>query len=200
MSYVDAFLMQERDILHVVERSNGNRIFKEFPVNYTAYYEDHNGRHETIFGTRATRLTQRSKKKFNRELKLHGRKRVYEADMNWVFRTLEDNYLDAEVPQLHVCFFDIEVDFDPTKGFSPVTDPFSPITAITVYLQWIDSLITLALVPPTLTMKDATDMVDEFDNTWLYNSEEEMLKTFLDIIDDADVLSGFITRYSKKIF
>ena len=191
MSYVDAFLMQERDILHVVERSNGKRIFKEFPVNYTAYYEDHNGRHETIFGTRATRLTQRSKKKFNRELKLHGRKKIYEADMNWVFRTLEDNYLDAEVPKLNVCFFDIEVDFDPTRGFSPVTDPFSPITAITVYLQWIDSLITLALVPPTLTIETATEMVAEFENTWLYNSEEEMLKTFLDIIDDADVLSGW---------
>ena len=191
MSYVDAFLMQERDILHVVERSGGKRIFKEFPVNYTAYYEDHNGKHETIFGTRATRVVQRSKKKFNRELKLHGRKRVYEADMNWVFRTLEDNYLDAEVPQLHVCFFDIEVDFDPTKGFSPVTDPFSPITSITVYLQWIDSLITLAIIPPTLTMKEATIMVDEFENTWLYNSEEEMLNTFLDIIDDADVLSGW---------
>ena len=191
MSYVDAFLMQERDILHVVERSNGNRVFKEFPVHYTAYYEDHNGKHETIFGTRATRVVQRSKKKFNRELKLHGRKRVYEADMNWVFRTLEDNYLDAEVPELNVCFFDIEVDFDPDRGFSPVTDPFSPITSITVYLQWIDSLITLALVPPTLTMKDATEMVEEFENTWLYNSEEEMLKTFLDIIDDADVLSGW---------
>ncbi len=191
MSYVDAFLMQERDILHVVERRDGQRIFKEFPVNYTAYYEDHNGRHDTIFGTRATRIVQRSKKKFNRELKLHGRKRIYEADMNWVFRTLEDNYLDAEVPKLNVCFFDIEVDFNPDKGFAPVTDPFSPITAITVYLQWIDSLITLAKVPPILTMEDATKMVAEFDNTWLYNSEEEMLKTFLDIIDDADVLSGW---------
>ena len=191
MSYVDAFLMQERDILHVVERSNGKRIFKEFPVNYTAYYEDHNGRHETIFGTRATQIVQRSKKKFNRELKLHGRKKIYEADMNWVFRTLEDNYLDAEVPQLQVCFFDIEVDFDPAKGFSPVTDPFSPITAISVYLQWLDSLITLALVPPTLTIETATEMVDEFENTWLYNSEKELLNTFLDIIDDADVLSGW---------
>jgi DNA polymerase elongation subunit (family B) len=191
MSYVDAFLMQERDILHVVERRDGQRIFKEFPVNYTAYYEDHNGRHDTIFGTRATQIVQRSKKKFNRELKLHGRKRIYEADMNWVFRTLEDNYLDAEVPKLNVCFFDIEVDFNPDKGFAPVTDPFSPITAITVYLQWIDSLITLAKVPPTLTMEDATKMVAEFDNTWLYNSEEEMLKTFLDIIDDADIISGW---------
>jgi len=192
MSYVDAFLMQERDILYVVERSpEGKRVFKEFPINYTAYYEDHNGKYETIFGTRASRVVQRSKKKFQKELKLHGRKRVYEADMNWVFRTLEDNYLDAEVPKLNVCFFDIEVDFDPERGFSPVTDPFSPITAITVYLQWLDSLVTLALVPPTLTMKQATEMVDEFENTWLYDSETELLNTFLNLIDDADVLSGW---------
>jgi DNA polymerase elongation subunit (family B) len=191
MSYVDAHFSPERDMLYVVERVNGKRVFKEFPVNYTAYYEDHNGRQDTIFSTKATKVTHRSKKKFNRELKLHSRKRIYEADMNWTFRTLENNYLDAEVPELNVCFFDIEVDFMPEKGFAPVTDPFASITAISVYLQWVDSLITLALIPPTLNVAEATKLAEEFENTWLYESEDELLKTFLDLIDDADVLSGW---------
>jgi len=191
MSYIDAHFVEERDILNVVERTDGKRKFKEFPVQYKAYYEDVNGKYETIFGTRATQVTQRSKKKFHKELRLYSRKRVYEADMNWIFRVLEDNYLDADPPELHICFFDIEVDFNTEKGFAPPSDPFSAITAITVYLNWIDSLITLALIPPTLTFDEATEMVADIDNTWLFNNEEDMLKTFLDLIDDADVLSGW---------
>ena len=68
MSYVDAFLDQEHDVLHVVERVNGKRHFKEFPINYTAYYEDHNGKYETIYGRKVSRVKERSKKKFNREM------------------------------------------------------------------------------------------------------------------------------------
>ena len=181
MSYVDAYLAQEHDVLHVVERVDGKRIFKEFPINYTAYYDDHNGKHETIFGNRVSRVTERSKKKFNRELKLHSKRRTYEADMNWTFRVLEENYLSKEPPELHTVFFDIEVDFDPEKGFAPPTDTFAPITSIAVYLSWMESLITLALPPETLTMEQAKKEVEEFDNVWLYTDEAEMLRTFLDL-------------------
>ena len=191
MSYVDAYLDQEHDVLHVVERVLGKRVFKEFPVNYTAYYDDHNGKFETIYGKRVSRVVERSKKKFNRELKLHNKHRTYEADMNWTFRVLEANYLDAEPPKLHTIFFDIEVDFDPEKGFAPPTDTFAPITAIAVYLSWMESLITLALPPPTLTIEQAKKEVEEIDNVWLYTDEGEMLRTFLDLIEDADVLSGW---------
>jgi len=194
MSYVDVYFDQEHDVLHVVERVNGKRIFKEFPVNYTAYYDDHNGKFETIYGNRVGRIKERSKKKFNRELKLHNKRRTYEADMNWTFRVLEENYLGADIPELQMCFFDIEVDFDPDKGFAPPSDPFAPITAITVYLSWMESLITLALPPPTLTLEQAKEEVKEFDNVWLYTDEGEMLRTFLDLIEDADVLSGWFSE------
>jgi hypothetical protein len=175
MSYVDAYLDQEHDVLHVVERVDGKRIFKEFPVNYTAYYDDHNGKFETIYGRKVSRVKERSKKKFNRELKLHNKRKTYEADMNWTFRVLEENYLEATVPELHMCFFDIEVDFDPEKGFAPPTDTFAPITSIAVYLSWMESLITLALPPETLTMEQAKKEVEGFDNVWLYTDEGEML-------------------------
>jgi DNA polymerase elongation subunit (family B) len=191
MSYVDAYLDQEHDVLHVVERVNGKRIFKEFPVNYTAYYDDHNGKFETIYGKRVGRVKERSKKKFNRELKLHNKRRTYEADMNWTFRVLEENYLGADVPELQMCFFDIEVDFDPDKGFAPPSDPFAPVTAISLYLSWMESLITVALPPPTLTLEQAKEEVKGIDNVWLYTDEGEMLRTFLDLIGDTDVLSGW---------
>jgi DNA polymerase elongation subunit (family B) len=72
-----------------------------------------------------------------------------------------------------------------------VADPFNPITAISIYLDWLDQLITLAVPPKGLSWDTAQDLVKEFDNTVLFESESEMVKSFLDIIDDADVLSGW---------
>jgi DNA polymerase elongation subunit (family B) len=94
-------------------------------------------------------------------------------------------------PKLQTAFFDIEVAFDKERGFSPTTDPFNPITAISVYLDWLDQLITMAVPPKGLSWETAQELVAEFDNTFLFEREADMIKMFLDIIDDADVLSGW---------
>jgi DNA polymerase elongation subunit (family B) len=122
---------------------------------------------------------------------MHSNKKLYESDINPIFRCLEDNYKDQNAPELHTAFFDIEVAFDKQRGFSPVEDPFNPITAISVYLDWLDQLITLAVPPKGLSWDTAQELVNEFDNTILFEREEDMIKTFLDLIDDADVLSGW---------
>jgi DNA polymerase elongation subunit (family B) len=83
------------------------------------------------------------------------------------------------------------VDFDPTKGFSPPSDPFNPITAISVYLSWLDQLVTLAIPPKHLSVDTAQELIQDFTNCMLFDNEADMLKTFLDLIDDADVLSGW---------
>jgi DNA polymerase elongation subunit (family B) len=87
----------------------------------------------------------------------------------------------------------------PGRGFAPTDDPFMPITAITVYLQWLDALITLAVIPRGMTMDHAKaicssrwgDKVILFSNDKDHRGEKEMLKLFLDLIEDADVLSGW---------
>jgi DNA polymerase elongation subunit (family B) len=66
-----------------------------------------------------------------------------------------------------------------------------PITAIAVHLQWMDTLVCLAIPPKTLSMEEARKQVEEFPNTILFNNEAEMLDTFLNLIEDADVLSGW---------
>ena len=99
--------------------------------------------------------------------------------------------MNVDAPKLNVCFFDIETDFDPERGFADPSDPFMPITAITVHLQWLDSLVTFALPPKGLTMEQAKKEVEEFPNTYLYEKEGDMLEAFLDIIQDADILTGW---------
>ena len=88
-------------------------------------------------------------------------------------------------------FFDIEADFHPEKGFAPPTDPFNAITAITLYRSADQKLLTYVLKPPTLGYAEAQAIVDQCEDTWLYDDEGELLSAFLDATEDVDVLSGW---------
>ena len=191
MSYIDALYDREHDRIHVVERRSGVRVYKEYPANYVFYYDDARGKFRSIYGTPVSRFSTRNNKEFRKEVRMHSSKQLYESDINPIFRCLEENYKDQDAPEIHTAFFDIEVDFHKDKGFSPVEDPFNAITAISVYLNWLDQLVTLAVPPRHMSMATAQDLVAEFDNTFLFEREEDMLKMFLDLIDDADVVSGW---------
>ena len=191
MSYIDALFDRERDRVHVVERLNGERRYQEYPANYIFYYDDPRGKFHSIYGTPVSRFSTRSNKEFRKELRIQNGKRFYESDINPVFRCLADNYKGQDAPRVHAAFFDIEVDFDPEKGYSRPDDPFNAITAISVYLSWLDQLVTMAVPPRHMSWETAQEQVTEFDNCYLFRSEAEMLTMFLDLIDDADVLSGW---------
>ena len=191
MSYIDALYDREHDRIHTVERRDGKRVYREFPANYVFYYDDPRGKFRSIYDTPVSRFSTRNNKEFRKEVRMHSGKQLYESDINPIFRCLEENYKDQDAPEIHTAFFDIEVDFHKDKGFSPVEDPFNAITAISVYLNWLDQLVTLAVPPRHMSMETARELVADFDNTFLFEKEEDMLKMFLDLIDDADVLSGW---------
>jgi len=141
MSYVDALYAREADRIHVVERVNGERVYKEYPASYVFYYDDPRGKFRTVYGTPVSRFSSRSNKEYQKELRINSGKRLLESDINPVFRCLEENYLGATSPKLQTAFFDIEVDFDPVRGFSKPEDPFNAITAISVYMDWMDKMV-----------------------------------------------------------
>jgi DNA polymerase elongation subunit (family B) len=85
----------------------------------------------------------------------------------------------------------VEVAFDRDRGYAPTDDPFNEVTAITVYLDWMDQIITLAVPPKNLTIDTATDLVKDFSNTYLFDTEKQMLSVFLDMLDDADIITGW---------
>ena len=190
MSYIDALFDREHDRIHVVERRDGERRYQEYPANYVFYYEDGRGKFQSIFGTPVSRFSTRNNKEFRKEIRIQSGKQLYESDINPIFRCLEENYKGQDGPKLNVAFFDIEVDFDPERGFSRPEDPFNPITAISVYLSWLDQMVTLVIPPKHMSNETAQEIASEFDNTIVFHDEGEMLKTFLDLIEDADALSG----------
>jgi len=191
MSYVDALFDRTKDRIYIVERVNGQREYREYPASYTFYYDDPRGKFRTIYDTPVSRFSTRIGKEFHKELKINSGKRIWESDINPVFRCLEENYLGQKSPKLQTAFFDIEVDFDPVRGFSKPEDPFNPITAVSVYLDWLDKLVTMVIPPKSMSWETAEEIAKKYDNCFLMEREEDLLKTFLDLIDDADILSGW---------
>ena len=192
MSYVDSIWDRDRDIIKVVERDpKKGRIFTDYPARYMFYYPDPKGKYFSIYGEPLSKVSVKNYKEFQKEQRIHNGRKLYENDINPIFRCLEENYLGKDAPKLNVAFWDIEVDFDPERGYASPEDAFMPITAIAVHLQWLDTLVCLAVPPKTLTMEQAQEQVKDFPNTILFETEYEMLDTFLNLIQDADVLSGW---------
>jgi DNA polymerase elongation subunit (family B) len=192
MSYVDAIWDRDKDVIRVVERDNKKgRIFTDYPAKYIFYYPDNKGKYKSIFGENLSRVLSKNFKEFTKEQRIHSNHKLYESDMNPIFRCLEEHYLGKDAPKLNVAFFDIEVGFDPERGYASPDDAFMPITAIAIHLQWVDTLVCLSVPPKTLTLEQAQEQVKDFPNTILFETEYEMLDTFLNLIQEADVLSGW---------
>jgi DNA polymerase elongation subunit (family B) len=191
MSYIDAFHDTTKDKIIVVERDGSTRRINELPPEYNFYYPDPKGKHRNIYGEPVSEIRCRSNKDFRKNKGLHKSKQLCESDIRPLNKTLEKHYNGIEPPKLHTAFFDIEVDFDPKRGYSSPDDPFTPITAIGVYLQWIDAMICFAVPPKTLTWEQAEEIAKDMPEVILCRNEAEMLQQFLTLIDDADILSGW---------
>lgn len=200
MPYVDAMFDRHQDVIRVVERREGKRVYTEYPAKYTFYCKEPKGKYKSVYGDPLARIVCKSTKDFRKEVAVNRSKDLFESDVNPVFQALSENYLNQDAPKLNILFWDIETDFDPERGFAPVDDPFMPITAITVCLQWLDSmLITVAVPPKGLPLEEAKEMCYKrwgdscilFPNDENGDGEKQMLLTFLDLLEDADVQSGW---------
>ncbi len=192
MSYVDAIVERDKNVILVSERdSKGNRLLVEHPTRYVAYWPSTRGKFTSIHGTKLDRYQTTKLKEFQKELSLLPKEGLHESDINPIFRCLYDNYKDASLPPLHVGFFDIEVDFDPLRGYSSVDDAFAPITAISLYLNWLDRNFTLVIKPKGMSTAAAESIASEFEDTMLCSDEKELLDIFLKLIEDCDVLTGW---------
>jgi len=191
MSYVDALFDRDSDIIRVVERKDGKRTFREYQSKYTFYYKDERGKYKSVYGDPLSRIVCKNTKDFRKEVAINRDKELFESDVNPIFQCLSENYLNQDAPKLNIAFFDIETDFDPERGFADPADPFMPITSISVYLQWMETMICLAVPPKTLTMEEAEKELEGIDNVMLFEKEGDMIDTFLTLIEDADILSGW---------
>src|ERR1044072_2864783 len=185
--YVDALLNRKTDTIHLVERVNGQRILRTIPAGYVFYYEDASGSHRSIFGHRCARYSTNRYQQFRIALEeKRQRRRIFESDVSPLYRALADQYLGAEAPRLHIGFFDIEAGFDPERGFAPPNDPFSPITAISLYRSYDQKMLSFLLKPPGVPLDEAAAIVATNEDCQLFTDEAALLIDFLEAAEDID--------------
>lgn len=192
--YVDAFFRRggDAEVIRIVERVNGKRVYREFQPDYHFFITDPKGSHKSIYGDTVKKIIPRTFVEKQKILKtLSDNVRKWESDVDPIFRCLEHNYHSGDAPALHVAFFDIETSFDKESGWSEASDADNSITSISVHLQWINEIICLAVPPETVSWEEAQEIADEVGNVILFKTESEMLQAFIDVIEDADVLSGW---------
>ena len=63
-----------------------------------------------------------------------------------------------------------------------------PITSISLYLDWMDKIVCLAV--QDRNWEQAQKIADNVGDTILFGNEKAMLDAFT-LIDDADILSGW---------
>ena len=210
--YVDAKQIKGRIHVSSYDENGQHQITTHLPP-YVFYHDDPNGKFKSIYGDKLSINRSTSYRKFKQELgKFENRSTgdlegVFESDIRPVFRHLEERYPGKETPPLKVSFFDIEVDKDPQRGWAGIDNPYAIINAITVYNKWIDEYVTIAVAPPTLsrdeakdllgsdTKKDAFGVMNEDNGYWIAYSEEDLLMSFLDLIEEADVLTGWNSSF-----
>lgn len=199
MAYVDAYHDRKKDVIRVAERLNGKRIMRDIKPVYEFYAEDPQGRVMSVTGKKTRKYTFSSANEMRTMKESLGSTEIFESDVNVLFKTLADNYMNVEAPDLHTAFFDIETDFCQERGYAPVDDPFNRVTAVSMYLKWLDALIMLVLKPEGMPQDIAEEIVSRFENkeghVILCSSETQMLLMFLEMIEDADVLSGWNSEF-----
>ncbi len=192
--FVDSLFKRggDSEVIKIVERVNGKRIYKEYPPDYHFYLTDPKGHHKTIYGDTVKKVVPHTfveKQKILKTLSSNSKK--WESDVDPILRCLEQNYSSGEAPALHVAFFDIETSFDREHGWSEASDANNYITSISVHLQWLDEIICLAIPPETLSWDEAQAIATEVGNVVLFSKESDMLEAFIAVVEDADILSGW---------
>jgi DNA polymerase elongation subunit (family B) len=191
MSYVDAFYDKAKDFIRVVERVNGKRILVDHKPEYNFYIADPRGSHRSIYGDPVSEIRCKNIKDFRKNVAINSQVKKFESDIKPLNKTIAKHYNGADTPKLQTAFWDIEVDFDPERGYANPEEAFMPITAIGVYLQWQEAMVCLAVPPKTLSWEQAQAIASKLPEVILFRTEKEMLETFLVLIEDADILSGW---------
>lgn len=196
--YIDCYYNRssESEMISVVERVKGERVFKEYKADYHYYITDPGGEHVSMTGMRVKKIAPRSYGERKKMLAMKSDNVVtWESDVDPILRCLEQNYNGKGSPDLHVAFFDIETDYDPIYGWSDPKDARNRINAISVHLQWLDQMVCLAIPPRHMSMEEAQKLADKVGEVILFQSEAEMLQTFMKLVEDADVLSGWNSEF-----
>lgn len=194
--YVSYIVDKDTSTLKVVERVNGQRQYREFPLILEYYVPSETGRYRGYDGVRLDRQGFKNLQMFynckNNAIK-NGVK-TYEANFNLANKVLYERYSSSDVPVLHKSFIDIECDrlgHENTTIKEMIEDANCPINAVSIYNNWEDRLYTLMLCPENLTIDEAREIAGRYENTFVFIDEKDLLNSLILVLSDCDVCVGW---------
>lgn len=193
--YISAQASYDRSHVKVWERTERGRILNEYPSPLHFYIEDPNGEYRDYKDTKLRKLQfEHYDDYYNtaKRLKAQGKK-LWESDIPLEYKVLSKHYHDKLTGTLNVGFYDIEIDYDKTRGMPDIYNaPYAPINAISLYCVHNGKMLVLA-VPPDKNFKieHVSKDVLELGEVRLFNNEKQLLLAFIDEIYDIDILSGW---------
>jgi DNA polymerase elongation subunit (family B) len=207
MGYINTIKINN-DVL-VWERNNGKRETVNYRAPYYFYTKSSTGEYTSMYGDKLERHDFATNKEFSaaRAQKSGMGIELFESDIPAELKLLSKEYYNKPAPVLHVSLFDIEVDYDPARGFSSIEDPYAPINSIALYNSWQNRMLVLAVPPEdydgSLDEKEILKAMHEISElptdceveVKLFKNEHELLEYFLEEIQDSDVLSGWNSEY-----
>lgn len=205
MSYISAWRMGN-DVL-VWERTEQGRITKQYKGIFEFYSQRHDGEYTSIFDEKLIKheFTNWNDFKDMRNMFTQGHVPLYESDIGPEMKILSKHYYNVPTPKLHFTMWDIEVDYDPEKGFSSVENPYAPINAVALFHHWKNESVVIAVPPAGWDWNNKLEDLARETNTniILVKSERDLLIKIIEQIQDTDVLSGwnsdfFDTPYLAK--
>lgn len=194
MSFISAYHDRQRGKVLVWDKPPGSaqRRLREHSAPYYFYVPDESGEHTSITGVKLRKVVCTSK--FDHENRCKDHRVRYESDVPPLDRLLMDLYSKERPPELTVGIIDIEVDYDPNIGFATTDTAYAPINAVTIYRSDLKRYFTLAVPPKSWRGELPPDM--SVDDGWfVVGDERELLSTFLDLIDECDVLTGWNSEF-----
>jgi DNA polymerase elongation subunit (family B) len=193
-TYISAILIGNKVRVWFREE-NGPRTYEDYPAIFEFYVQSEKGRFTDIYGNKVEKFTFNNYDELRQaasQLKSHGYK-IYESDIRPEFKVLGKYFYKKPTGKLNTLFFDIEVDYDPKKGFSSVENPYAPISSVAVHKYWCNKSIVFVVPPPEWDKTNTLDDLAKQTNTEIVfcDNEKQLLLNFLDSIYDADIICGW---------
>jgi len=204
MSYI--YVEQHGKKIFIWERNNDSGLLlKKYDAEYYFYTRHKDGEYTDIYGYPLKKHSfensselQKAKKYYKESLN----KNVYESDISATLKILSKHYYNKPAPKLHISLYDIEVDYNPNKGFPHPGYAYAPINALAIYNYWENKIYALAIPPNNQDPKDINNEkfikdLNEIEKIemplelHLVSTEKELLKLFLKILSDSDIFLGW---------
>ena len=200
--YISAQVTPNMKEVLVWERTEKGRVTKRYPAPYYFYVQDKDGEYSDIHNNRLRRLDFADYQKFKEQRDRYQNfgEKIYESDIAVDQKILSQHYYGKELQtDSHISFFDIEVDYDREQGFSSPQNPYAPINAISLFHFWNQKSYMLLLSPhlskwnpgPRWTKEMLSPETRELAEIMFFDSEEDLLIKFFEMIQDTDIISGW---------